>query len=313
MHVMLSQRSLEAFRAVMEVGSVSGAADFLNISQPAVSRLIKDLEMRTDLRLFIRLGGRVVPTAEAHELALEVERSFVGLAEIKRAADGIRQGQRGALTIASMPALAHSILPDVVSCMCVDKPDVRITLISMQTHNVIRHVASRQCQLGITSPTRYESAVELIGSSDLAYSCILPQGHALSDLDKVSFHDLAGLPFIGFNETTATGRMLDRHFARMRNPPVIRIRSHMSVIVSALVQRGLGVSVVDPFTARLHQASGGVVLPIDIDDRFRFAVIRPIGDPPNADLTGFLEVFESVLDSYRQDDMALANPDGAAR
>lgn len=296
---MLSQRSLEAFRAVMEVGSVSGAADFLNISQPAVSRLIKDLELRTDLRLFTRLGGRVVPTAEAHELALEVERSFVGLAEIEQAADGIRHGQRGALTIASMPALAHSILPDVVSCISADKPEARITLISMQTHNVIRHVASRQCQLGITSPTRYESAVELVGSNDLAYACILPQAHPLADRDRVSIDDLAGLAFIGFNETTATGRMLDGHFAKMRKPPVIRIRSHMSVIVSALVQRGLGVSVVDPFTARLHQASGGTVLPIDIDERFRFAIIRPIGDPPSADLTSFLEIFETVQDSYR--------------
>lgn len=65
---MLSQRSLEAFRAVIECGTVSGAAENLHVSQPAGSRLIKDLEDRTGLQLFTRFGGKIVPTPEARAL-----------------------------------------------------------------------------------------------------------------------------------------------------------------------------------------------------------------------------------------------------
>ena len=56
---MLSQRALEAFLAVMRAGSVSGAAARLSISQPAASRLIRDLETQTGLLLFDRVGNRI--------------------------------------------------------------------------------------------------------------------------------------------------------------------------------------------------------------------------------------------------------------
>ena len=111
----LSQRSLEAFRAVMRTGTVSAAAEELAISQPAVSRLIRDLEDRLDLSLFGRRGGRVVATREAHELWTEVERSFIGLGAIERAAAQIRQGYRATLTIAAAPAIAQSALPAVIA------------------------------------------------------------------------------------------------------------------------------------------------------------------------------------------------------
>ena len=107
----LSQRSLEAFRCVMRAGTVSAAADEMAISQPAVSRLIRDLEERLQLPLFSRRGGRVVATREAHELWTEVERSFVGLGQIERAATQIRQGYRATLTIAAAPAIASSVMP----------------------------------------------------------------------------------------------------------------------------------------------------------------------------------------------------------
>ena len=70
---MLSQRALEAFHA----------ASTLSVSQPAVSRHLRDLESRTGLVLFTRMGNRIVPADAARALLLEVERSFVGLSAIE--------------------------------------------------------------------------------------------------------------------------------------------------------------------------------------------------------------------------------------
>lgn len=80
---MLSQRALEAFHAVMTTSSVSSAASTLSVSQPAVSRHLRDLESRTGLVLFTRMGNRIVPADAARALLLEVERSFVGLSAIE--------------------------------------------------------------------------------------------------------------------------------------------------------------------------------------------------------------------------------------
>lgn len=291
----ISMRALEAFNLVIESGSVSGAAEMMNVSQPAVSRLIRDLEDRTELRLFTRFGGKVVPTAEARELAVEVDRAFVGLAEIQRAAQAIRTGKRSTLSVASMPALANTILPDTLVDLMSANPETRITLLAMQTHEVVRRVALRQSQIGFTSPTRHEHDVDLIRTVDLPYYCILPAGHALAERERLSFDDLVDQRVVGYTDNTATGAMMDQRFARMRRAPDIVMRSHLSAVVSAMVLRGLGISLVDVFTARAHLESGGHAIPFDGDRPFRLAIIRPRGATLGADMETLLEAFYSHL------------------
>src|SRR5262249_42480182 len=69
----LGLKQIEYFRAVMETGSVSGAATLLNVSQPNVSRMLKYTETRLGMPLFDRLKGRLQPTPEALALFREVQ------------------------------------------------------------------------------------------------------------------------------------------------------------------------------------------------------------------------------------------------
>lgn len=294
----LSQRGLEAFRAVMTTGSISTAAEMLHVSQPAVSRLIKDLEDRTGLTLFTRMGGRIVPTVEAREFEGEVERAFIGLSEIARAADEILQGQRGTITVASMPALAQSILPDTLTRLHSERPDLRIELVSMRTQNVVRQVASRQASIGFTSAAQAETDVELISTGGFPYRCIMPDDHRLAGRDAIELEELAGQAFIGFTDTTVTGRMLDKHFSRMHIPPQIVARAHLSALISALVIRRMGVGVVDPFMASEHEARGGVSRPLLIDDQFTYAAIKPFGQVIGQDVAALLKAFEEIAKGF---------------
>ncbi|TIU08122.1 MAG: LysR family transcriptional regulator, partial [Mesorhizobium sp.] len=90
-----------AFRAVMSYGSVTQAAEAIRISQPAVSRLISDLEASLGLRLFEREHGRLRPTSEVHLLFQESHMAFSGLARLREAATSLRVLQRGRIRIAS--------------------------------------------------------------------------------------------------------------------------------------------------------------------------------------------------------------------
>lgn len=292
---MLSQRSLEAFRAVIECGTVSGAAENLHVSQPAVSRLIKDLEERTGLQLFTRFGGKVVPTPEARELAAEVDRSFIGLSAIEKAARDIKGGKRSTISIAAMPAVAHSVLPDTLVSYQRERPDFRASLQSMQTHNVVRRVSTRASQLGFTSPTHHEYDIDLLRTIELPYRCILPVGHALAGRTMISFDDFAGQKVVAFERTTATGMLMERAFARMTNGPDTTVSTHLSTLVSALVLRGMGMSIVDPFTAEVHRAQGGIVRPFDTGTMFRLSIIKPRGMCLGPDLEDFLATFDQTL------------------
>ena len=101
----MNLRQLDAFRAVMESGTVSRAAKRLSVSQPAVSKLIQSLEQAIGLVLFDRTRGRLSPSAEATMLFEEVERLFGGLSSLKTFAEEIRTVHHGSLRIGVMPAL----------------------------------------------------------------------------------------------------------------------------------------------------------------------------------------------------------------
>src|SRR3954471_23294306 len=107
----LNTRQVEAFRALMLTTSTVRAAETLHISQPAVSRLVRDLQEALGLALFERRGNRLLPTSEAVALYAEVERSFVGLERIAQAARDLRERRAGVLRIAAMPALCNGVLP----------------------------------------------------------------------------------------------------------------------------------------------------------------------------------------------------------
>lgn len=301
---MLSQRSLEAFREVMRTGTVSGAAEELLISQPAVSRLIRELEERTNLRLFTRHGGRVTATPEAHEFWTEVERSFTGLKHIERAAEQIKHGQRATVTIAAAPAFAQAALPQVVAQLHAERPEFRAEFLSMTTLPVVRQVALRQCQIGFGIPTQHKFEIDVVRTGALPYRFIAPAGHPLGEKDIVFIDDLAGLDFVGFVDSTMTGRMFDRRFAKMRRPPVVKMRSYLSIVISALVQRELGVGIIDPFTAEEHVRMGGISRPLQAEEQFEYSVIKPLGEKLSSECQALVDLFEALADSHRRAEFA---------
>ncbi len=87
----MNPRQIEAFRTVTRVGTVTGAADHLNISPPAVSRLITHLESDLGRALFTRRKGRLHLTPEGAAFLREVDRHFMGLDALTEAADRIAE------------------------------------------------------------------------------------------------------------------------------------------------------------------------------------------------------------------------------
>ena len=111
----MNLRQLEAFAAVMKSGSVTHAAQSMHLSQPAVSKLIADLEHAIGFKLFVRTrGSALTVTPEAEFFFHEVERSFMGIDALKRIASDIRNLSAGNLHIVSLPALAYSFMPRVI-------------------------------------------------------------------------------------------------------------------------------------------------------------------------------------------------------
>ena len=94
-------RQLQAFHAIVELGTVTKAAIHLGISQPGISNLIAQLERQTKLSLFERRSGRLVPTPEADILFREVDTVVRGLDHVQQAVTDLQNKQAGQLQGAS--------------------------------------------------------------------------------------------------------------------------------------------------------------------------------------------------------------------
>src|SRR5215211_701158 len=162
----MNVRQLEAFRAVMETGTVTRGAEMLGISQPAASKLMAALERDCGFPLFQRRGNRILPTAEAATLYAEVERMYVGLEHVARQVDRIRELQSGQLSLAAFPALAARALPRIVTAFMSDHPQINVALVSRSSRLLVEWVAAQQVDMGIGLVTldRFGVRFEPLGS-----------------------------------------------------------------------------------------------------------------------------------------------------
>lgn len=291
---MISQRGLEAFQAVMRLGSVSSAAKSLSISQPAVSRSLQMLEQEIDVVLFTRAGNRIIPTDAARLLSEKVELSFVGLQDIAETARQIREGVHGAVALAAMPVLATTILPAAVANLSKRTPYTEISLHATETNTIIPLVSRRKAALGFISPRRAIPEVQTLCFDQFSYRCVMQPQNPLAEHSVVDMQDLSGMDLIGFvSATTTSGRALDQAFSKMTNPPRIAIRAHLAETVTALVRKTGSIAIVDPFSAYEFEQHGGVSRPIELKETFGVSVIAPVG-------VGISGIAEKLVWEYRR-------------
>jgi DNA-binding transcriptional LysR family regulator len=145
----LKPRQLEAFRHVMNAQGVTAAAEAMNVTQPAVSRLIRDLEDAVGMTLFIRAGARLVPTEEANLLLNEVERLYTGIDQVARAAVDIRRHKNVVLRIGTVTSLVRPFLHQAIIEIAGPRLDLPIVLDVENSRHIWDMVEKNRYDLGI--------------------------------------------------------------------------------------------------------------------------------------------------------------------
>lgn len=275
-------RQIEAFRAVMTSGGVTSAAAMLHISQPSVSRLIADLEYSVGFALFERRGGRMFPTGEARALFEAVRRSFVGLDLLEQAARRIRAHPMGTLRLAALPALAVTLLPGVLKRFSERHPDVKVTVEVLGQRAIEDRIFLGQADLGIGVAPAPREGVRSTTLARADYVCAIPAGHPFAERQEIGMADLAGVAFVGpMHEADDLWHGIDDAIAEAGIAMKRTWESQHSLTMYAMVEAGLGVAVVEPFSAALFTRLGVAVRPLRPAIAFEFALLEPdIGPSP---------------------------------
>lgn len=242
-------RQIEAFRAVIEHGSVSRAASSLFITQSAVSKLISALEEDAGLTLFERYSGRLHPTSVALKLYSHSDRVFAELFQLNRKIKYLKSKARRTFAIGFLPALASQYSVEVCKIFREKNPDIDISLVVESTATIKEMLVSRKLDVGvIATPIDHPSFIaKPVLCSTLVL--ILPVGHPLADQEAIHARDLHGFDFVDYNPGDLCSALQRKVFDQFGCTPKFAINGTTASVVINLVASGFGVGLVHPASA----------------------------------------------------------------
>ncbi|MBK3666498.1 LysR family transcriptional regulator [Bradyrhizobium diazoefficiens] len=245
LYMAISVREMDVFRCVMQSGSVTSAAIALNISQPAVSRMLQQAEERLGFRLFVRQKKRLKPTTEAQTLFAEVVNVFAAIEHTQRLALELRDGRAGLLTVATVTGFGHTIVPQAVQRFRADRPDVSVVVQTMTGPEVVTRVAQGRADLGLTVGPIGDTSLESTILCTTRLGCVLPIGHPLVAKDALSAPDLADEQVICPGPHLSIGAAIVVAFAEANLRLRIAVEASQSNIACELVRAGAGIAILD--------------------------------------------------------------------
>lgn len=290
-------RQLQAFHAVVETGTVTGAAQQLGISQPGISNLLSQLEARSNVPLFERLHGRLVPTPEAGLLFQEVDTVVRGLDQVTQTMLDLQNKKVGQLQVASQHSMSFGFVPKLISRFAKNRPGLNISFQSQYSSKVQEWVMAGLFEIGICElPLLYDSlnVYPLHVETRLA----LHEDNPLARHEMLTPALLKDEPFIVMGPDHMTHRRLREAFHNEGIPMRTRVHSHLFKNLLSFVKEGMGVSILDRFVLDYDFEGGFVTRPFDPVIMMDMAVITSKARPLSQVGRDFLELLLAELAPY---------------
>lgn len=242
----LNLRQIEIFKALIEHGTVSRAAEALYISQPAASKLVMQLEKENGLKLFDRYKGRLIPTAQGLRLHEEIARIFVGVRQVESAIGLIKREDQGRLVVGVIPALGGAYVQRTTMRFLKRNPNVYCWVKTPSSQWIPEQVLTRMLDIGIVTARVENPFVMTEPLFEHPLICIMPIGHPLAELDVIRPENLSNVPFVAFNTDTYTGQKVASMFEKYSVRSRIVLTADSNSTLCHFVAAGLGVSLVHP-------------------------------------------------------------------
>ncbi len=246
-------RHIEVFHAVLLTGSASAAARLLHVTQPAVSRTLQHAELQLGFALFQRSGGRLIPTAEAQALGPHVERMFAQLDEVQRLCASLKGGgARGELRVLTVLALGHEVLPRAVGLFRQKHPEVQLHHQALHSVQIVDALVLQEADVGYAFNAAPHPALESQVLACRPVVCVVPKGWVSRQMlaeGQIGMEQLARLPLIGLDGQDPLGLQLLRTFRDTAVPAKVVATVQTYHVALSLAQHGVGVAMVDAWTA----------------------------------------------------------------
>ncbi|WP_281947545.1 LysR family transcriptional regulator [Vibrio parahaemolyticus] len=254
----MNLRQLEVFYAIMQAGTVSGAARLLHVSQPNVTRVLAHTEQQLGFALFERVKGRLVPTQEAKALLPEAEKVYQQLGQFRSLTNKVKQGTQH-LRVGAPPVLAAHLLAPTVALLSKEH-GISFELLTANRDELCSGLLKHELDVAIAFGEETPPALmgHVLLKENLAL--IAPKSAAIPAEKTVILEELIShdLPIIGLDSRDPLGLLLhqtlsarDEHYQH-----AITVRSYSAA--AELVKHQAGFAIVDPWTAKQYRQDNTV-------------------------------------------------------
>jgi DNA-binding transcriptional LysR family regulator len=248
-------REVQTFVAVADFGTVSKASERLHITQPALSRQIANLESDLGLKLFDRIGRRLLLTNEGAQLLKDCRGLLNYSRAVREQAEGLKRGDAGVLRVSASPHLIEGLFPNFLRDYAKRYPNVQVRLVEAIGPRMFEMLEKGETHLAQAVARALHSDERRFGSHPLAPMEMLAASHPSLKLGKngsIEIERLAPYPLLQATDDFAIRRDFDSacRLAGFTPNYVLECRSPHALL--AMAQAGHGVAIV-PSALRIHR------------------------------------------------------------
>lgn len=244
--------------AIRQNFNLSGVASSLYISQPGVSRQLKDLEDELGVELFERRGKRLIGLTSPGEVLVPViDRILLDVRNLKQVADRFAIQDCGQLRIGCTHTQARYLLPAVLKTFRQRFPKVRLVLQQGSPTQIADWVASGEVDLGVsTEALDSHRDLQAFPAREWRHCVLVPNGHPLAGVAEPSLEQLARYPLVTYSEGFAGRRVIDAAFTAAGLSADVVLAAIDADVIVTYVEAGFGVGIVAEMAADPARLNG---------------------------------------------------------
>lgn len=299
----MNHKALGAFRLIVERGSLSQAAAAINLSQPAVSRMIALLEADLGLTLFDRSGRSLKMTKEGTAFYNATKHILIGLDEIPRIAKDISVGDNQFKLITTQ-RISQGLVSSALATMRKENPNVRCMVDVLSRIDMENLVGMRRFDVAIASLPVKHALVEVKNDPlfKVRVEVVVPENHALAARQTISAADLVGEELVGLWPDQLWRQQIDEilRAAGIAGNYVVETRS--SLMACRMVGEGVGMAFLDRISALGLDLSGVRLRPLEPARWISFGAIHYRDQPLTSNAVKFIEVLRRTIMQLRRQD-----------
>jgi DNA-binding transcriptional LysR family regulator len=258
----MNLKALKAFRLIVTHGSVSAAARVMNLSQPAVSRLMSLLEDELKLTLFRRVGRRLVLTEEGQAFLHEAGRILANLEELPRIAGEIRAAKTRRLRIVTMPRVALSLVCPAVARFAGKFADVHVSVDLRARRDLEQWLLGKEYDIGFGGLPVAHQAVRGKPLFKVRLQVLMPRAHRLARRKEIAVEDIVEERMIAQVPGLLMRQQVDEIFESRSLEPTYRLTTSSSQLACGLVAAGAGITIIDGLSAATFDRTKVVLRPL---------------------------------------------------